>query len=665
MTNDFYQPIQLFRQNALTRKRSITTPRSQSSALSCESRSSWLLQSQLDNTKQLDKACSLDSLAIASNYWKIPDDNLYLTSMAINNDSINPLLAVSSGSKTDNLYIYDINMQENYLTHHNTISLSHIYSMKWLDKKSYNDPNLLLTGNKKGYAHLTLIPNSQELDASAEIVKRFNHQKHLAGDSVRSRVLDTPPISPVLAYSSSLVTNVDTAPKTWRNSPNNSIFTLYKEHIFNWDSTKSRSPILKINSHGTVMFDAAPQREAILALSGTYGVALHDLRCGDRGTLLAPQVSGASLANYVKWAPYDANVLAASYADGVARLWDIRNRSAPFAELDGHTDTISSVEWSEENACDLYTAGRDGNIVHWDLSVDGACRSTLQKCSLSVGFAAVMADSRSDTIVGKRQCGTVIPASSSGIVQLGTIYNQSGSKLLSIDGSSFLGVHCKSSENSTVLNRGGSGSENGATASWSTEEVDYSVVDQSSEGLTVSKHRLAIPELEEDLSSIFSLAASPTHTRSSSNTPSLPSIQEDSSAEEEALDEMLDLMIQRTMEHDKSSFGLPTQIVDEFTFHQPPPILPQKIQYGRSHSLSDQYSSDGDSHAHSPSFSHGTLTPQTSMESLALNNYRTATGDTLGHTRPAFSDSTKAPHSENSLHYPEGILPVIPTPALV
>ena len=114
----------------------------------------------------MNQSCCLNRTNVKSNYWKIPDESMNLTSMSINkNQGGNPILAISSGKSESNLFIYELNLFNNYLIHHHTISLPNIHAMKWINNTRY-----LVTGNNKGYAHLVSTPKLATHDVSILIV---------------------------------------------------------------------------------------------------------------------------------------------------------------------------------------------------------------------------------------------------------------------------------------------------------------------------------------------------------------------------------------------------------------------------------------------------------------------------------------------------------------
>lgn len=401
------------------------------------SKMSWTLRESSKDSEMIQKACSMTDMKLESNYWKITeDDNNFLTCVASHSE--NPYLAIASGSSEKNLHIYDLNVDQKLLGHHQTISLPNIHSLKWLNNVN-GSFNFLASGHSRGYVNLTLLPDPEgPAEQSAEIVKRFNHEKQL-------KTYD--PISEGLP---STIKCLSVIPKQWKSCNLNTLMSLYKDSLFMWDSSMSRVPVLRNKVSGISYFDPSPVRDGILSIGGSFGVALQDLRAKEGApTMFVPQTDkNRSKCHLVKWAPYDANVLASAHDDGTVQLWDVRNQDS-FACLQGHSDSVSSIEWAEDSSTDIYTGGKDGKVIHWDLFQES---ESFMRCTLKHGVEACTNHSQ---IASTRQCGTMIPASNTSIIDLATIHGEAtGSRLLSIDGSSFLGLHGKLGSDSFVAPEG-------------------------------------------------------------------------------------------------------------------------------------------------------------------------------------------------------------------
>ncbi|KAG7665289.1 DSE1 [[Candida] subhashii] len=468
--SDYYQPPLLFRQNAIRRFQpslptiesvcninSLTSDSSTSATSyttsqlfhsiaasnSSTPRSSWLLHPDTSkDTQVLNKSCSLNRVNVKSNYWKIPDNDMNLTSMAVNTDQQpfkdSTTLAIASGNNTSNLFIYQLNLFKHHLIHHTTITLPNIHTMRWVP----NNSNYLITGNNKGYAHLVSIPNNinsdEEEEEAAEICKRFNHRKHLKNHSER---YSTSPIKKLEFY----------------NQENN-LLSIFNNHLYHWDikdctSQSKPTPLSIANIPGIQDFDIIPNHpsSSTIAISGKFGVSLFDLRMGKFNIPMgSSELSYRELSsNIIKWNPNNEYVFASGHGDGIVRLWDIRKQES-YASLQGHNDyEIKNIQW--DNNGDLFTGGRDGNIIHWDLTSDNnkVNSDNFTKCGLREGFNSVKFNPETNTLeetLSQRQCGTVLPASNTNIVDMASVRHNGEVKVLSIDGSSFLGVHSKITE---------------------------------------------------------------------------------------------------------------------------------------------------------------------------------------------------------------------------
>lgn len=445
--NEYYEPTLLFRQNAVKKNNSEVSPMSSVSSFetsdSANSSSTWLLDGQYDkDTEILNKSCSLNRVNIKSNYWKIPDNDMNLTSMAVNKqDDDSVILGISSANKDSNLFIYELDLAENYLTHHNTISLPNIHAMKWVPQNKSQGMSLI-TGNSKGYAHLVTIPQSNEDGESAEIVKRFNHRKHLKS------------INKDPSIQSHASTNINKL--GFMNSSTN-LVSLYDDNLFLWDIKDSDSqikpkPTLISSIPEIKNFDPITNNLNLVGICGKFGVSLFDTR-NPKFSVPSSSMRGAKrrelAANVIRWSPTNENVFAAGHLDGITRLWDIRKQES-FGSLNGHHGKkIVSMEWNND---DLFTAGKDGNIVHWDLTSDinEYPEAEFMNCGLKEGLNSVTFNPTKNSVedtISQRQCGTILPASNTNIVDMCSLEysskNKDEVKVLSIDSSSFFGAHSK------------------------------------------------------------------------------------------------------------------------------------------------------------------------------------------------------------------------------
>lgn len=441
---DFYEPTFLFRQNAIKRPGSDAGSSMYSSTYthSNKSSSSWLLNnSNSSDVQLLNKACSLDRLNIKSNYWKIPDANMYLTALASSSQNFaSPLLAISSANTESNLFIYELDSLNHYLTHHTTISLPNVHGLAWVPN---THSRFLVSGNSKGYAHLVSVPlpksyTGETEDESAEIVKRFNHRKHL-------RAANKDP---------SIFSHTDTCISKLGFTSSNNLVSIYDGTLFVWNMNECESSMRPSPERISVIpgladFDTPATNPHTLAVCGSFGVSLFDTRNPTHSIPKATLDRKLLSAHLIKWSPNE-HIMAAAHGDGMVRLWDIRKQDT-FACLTGHQNKkVLALEWNKN---DLFTGASDGNIVHWDLSSDlggdlADHAESILRCSMKEGISSVSFDSVKNSLVqsvSERQCGTLLPALNNTIVGMCLVSDSDGlnCKIVSIDGSSFLGLHSK------------------------------------------------------------------------------------------------------------------------------------------------------------------------------------------------------------------------------
>lgn len=419
---EFYEPTLLFRNNAI---------RKQGQVFQSPNNSLWLLNMPHDDSPVINKACSLDRANIKSNYWKVPHSDMNLTALAVSGpETPSPVLAISSADLANNLFIYELE-SNNLLTHHTTISLPNIHSLRWVPGTG---TQYMVSGNNKGYAHLISIPSPNSQNDSAEIVKRFNHRKHL-------RLVDKEPS--IYAHSSTCISQMAFL--------DSRLASCYDDTVFVWNvnlpelAMRPRPESISVVP-GVASLDTCSATNSTIAICGTFGVSLFDTRESKHSI---PRLSLHRLkprevhTNMIRWQPGNEHVLASAHGDGTVRLWDTRMNET-FAELSGHRDkTITAMSWHEN---DLFTGASDGNIVHWDLLLDGVDWSSgIGKCLLREGFVSVAFDTSSNTMqrVSERQCGTCLPALNNQIVGMSLVTGGGECNILLVDSAAFLGLHCK------------------------------------------------------------------------------------------------------------------------------------------------------------------------------------------------------------------------------
>ncbi|CAN6655260.1 hypothetical protein TRVA0_028S00342 [Trichomonascus vanleenenianus] len=315
---------------------------------------------------------------VSSSYWKIPDNSEYLSAVATHDTA--PLIAVASASMDSNLFIYelDVNGDNQYrtnvnrsnfasgrknnqpekaiLTHHQTITLPGIHSLAWMPQRHCRsllagrpNSNVLVSGHDSGIIHLTLLPDPYSDYEPAQIVRRFNHNKHVRPSEVKS----------------SRVRSIMTTSERWMCCPESSIMTMYNQYLFVWDPFYSDTPLLKKKCKGSTVVDPAPLRDGIVSLGGSKGISIMDVRVKN-ATGLSPPHGNDSAVNALKWSPHDENTIASVHDYTTCKLWDIR-AGKPLATLDGHTDRINDLSWSPIDSNEIRTASSDGTIRMWNI----------------------------------------------------------------------------------------------------------------------------------------------------------------------------------------------------------------------------------------------------------------------------------------------------------
>ncbi|ODV87711.1 hypothetical protein CANARDRAFT_5026 [[Candida] arabinofermentans NRRL YB-2248] len=392
------------------------------------------------------------SMKLKSNYWKIDNSNLSddfdsLTSISVNKS----LTAVGSNANSENLKIYNLNQSNNFLTHLTSITLPNIHSLKWLDNVIGDDDvdddgesiDFLLSGHANGIANLTMIPNvSSPTFTNAEIIKRFNHEKHLTVDydnSIKISNLNKP---------TNVIYQIDTTPTSWKTCNKNSLLSIYKENVFLWDTSRSSYPILKNKIKGLSSFSANPKQDGLLSLGGSFGISLFDMRSSSTtgyasSSFYIPHKKNVE-TSLTCWCKEDPNYLVASTMSNELQVWDIRSLN-PIITLTAHADEITSLIWTKFDT--LYSSSKDGKIIQWDLSNVklNSQSGDMIKGSLKNGFNLDPAVS---------EIGTMIPASNNSIIAMVSVTNpdiavddDDHTRVLSLD-NSFIGLHSQIQEDS-------------------------------------------------------------------------------------------------------------------------------------------------------------------------------------------------------------------------
>ncbi|VEU22991.1 DEKNAAC104020 [Brettanomyces naardenensis] len=377
-----------------------------------------------------------DISQIRSSYWRIdgssePNPMECLTKMSsLSVDG--RLVAIGSTSDYDNLRIYDLDTNKTLMTHLNTITLPDIHSIQWLydpsddnGSSSSNDDDsirFLLTGHIDGISNLTMIPIGDNSEIrNAQIIKRFNHKKHLNNAPDNHLVANNGKPTDVI-YQQAVT------PRSWKTCNKNSLISIYRENVFLWDTTRSRYPILTNKVKGISSFDANIENDGLLALTGTFGVSLFDMRSSGSDCFFIPDKLNKECTT-VSWCKEDPNYLCSADLKDQMTVWDIRNLK-PLATLDAHSDSITSIQW--DNLGSIYSSSNDGRIIYWDLSNlnlsagHEECIKCTTKNSFNMDFTY-------------NEIGTCIPVSNSSVVAMLSVGN---GMTLTMD-ETFLGLHSK------------------------------------------------------------------------------------------------------------------------------------------------------------------------------------------------------------------------------
>lgn len=310
----------------------------------------------------------MNQLNLQSNYWKTDQYDNQATSLSPTNTSLSKdldTIAVSSNNHSENLQIYQLT--NNSLIHLASITLLDIHTLKFLKPTSEPpyDFKFLLSGHSNGIAHLSAIPlNDNPVFENAEIIKRFNHTKHIDSNFIR------PQLCLNNGKMSTSITSIQLTNKNWKSTPLNSMISIYDHHVFLWDTSRSRSPISIVKIEGASNMSLNYKRDSLAAIVGNFGVSLLDLRTGNdkyKTSLYTPiTLNGSSLGcSEVEWCETDDNYLATIDAKSdVVQLWDIRKMS-PITQLKGFTDSVTNIKWRNNT---IWTGDNDGNLIRWDAS---------------------------------------------------------------------------------------------------------------------------------------------------------------------------------------------------------------------------------------------------------------------------------------------------------
>jgi hypothetical protein len=334
----------------------------------------------------------MTNLKIHSNFWRIDNNDSepmvsqIPTNISFSKDS--DIIAVSSNHMDDNLKIYQLS--SNSLIHIASITLPDIHSLKFL-KPATEEPNefkFLLSGHSNGIVHLSAIPLvANSVFEDAEIVKRFNHKKHIKS-LYNSNNFGRKSLSLNNGNISTTITSIDLVGSNWDSAQLNSMVAVYDHHLFYWDTARSRKPVSIIRTNGISYATTNKKIDSLTAIVGDFGLSLIDLRTGknkEKTSIYLPS-SQSSFSSSKKskgfkiaeWCNNNENYIATVQADeNVVQLWDIR-KLEPLTKLTSFTDSISSIKWYDDI---IWTGDNDGYLTKWD--IDNMSNLKNKQCIIS------------------------------------------------------------------------------------------------------------------------------------------------------------------------------------------------------------------------------------------------------------------------------------------
>lgn len=329
----------------------------------------------------------MSGISPSSNYWRIShqddDSSAFHIPSTTAFSKEGETIAVSSSLPTENLKIFQL--AEASLVHLASITLPDVQSLRFLKPITPppHDFKFLVTGHSSGIAHLSAVPLADNsVFENAEIIKRFNHRKHLKSselDAARPSRLNDGTLS-------TTISSIQLTESSWRSTPLNSMVSVYDHHLFVWDTSRSRAPLSVIRTNGVSGVVLNNKVDSLAAIIGGFGLSLLDLRTGknqSKTSLYLPptpcsvtpssSASSSSSSSSIKygsskgftcaeWCQTKENYIATVQND-IVYIWDIR-KLEPLTQLTGFSDSVSHIKWSGDN---LWTADQDGFLINWDL----------------------------------------------------------------------------------------------------------------------------------------------------------------------------------------------------------------------------------------------------------------------------------------------------------
>lgn len=375
----------------------------------------------------------MTKLKIHSNYWKIDNSENIDSSIKPSNTSFSKdgdTIAISSNYLNENLKVFQL--IANSLIHVASITLPDVQSLKFLnpvDPTTQSDFKFLLSGHSNGIIHLSAIPLIENnFFENAEIIKRFNHKKHLKllynnNFERKSFTLNNGNIS-------TSITSIDLV-KSHPCSLFNSMVTVYDHHLFYWDTTKSKNPLSIIRTNGITAAKINNKADSLTAIVGDFGLSLLDLRSGknkSKNSSYFPPSTNKRLRGFTQceWSNLNENYISTIQADeNIVQLWDLRKLD-PITSLSGFRNKISSIMWDDNNT--IWAGDYDGYLSKWCLNDLSSYENTECILNNNNNNGNNNTDLFDDYRFDKR--------SKTGILKVGSNFKISDSKIISLDNSS-------------------------------------------------------------------------------------------------------------------------------------------------------------------------------------------------------------------------------------
>lgn len=373
-----------------------------------------------------DKYALSSKNVVSSAYWKVPDPKTHLTAVACHQED--PLIAVASGAKDSNLFIYEINSpQDKHFfmpskdpddqTDDDDDELSYYLSASSTPSPAFHKKPVHPRMHKRSVSENSALPPTPPRSVSPDqqaspilthhqtislggiyslawLPPKTHHYGNVLATGHNAGLLHLvllpdpytaspaspaeilhrfnhpkhltaiSPENPLPSVSSSRIRSINITSPAWSCCPTSSVVSLFSEHLFLWDSAHPQTPVIIQRTRHARGMHISPLRNGIVSLATDRGISIMDVRFKNP-TALAPPTTHA-MASLVKWCPLDENRLVSVHDHNTIKVWDIR-AGAPLLSLDGHYDRISSIEWSTTTPDEFASSAADGTVRIWDI----------------------------------------------------------------------------------------------------------------------------------------------------------------------------------------------------------------------------------------------------------------------------------------------------------